>query len=59
MIIELTGSKSELSYQPMPPDDPTRRVPDITKAMDKLRWKPELDLREGLRRVIDEEKKSL
>lgn len=58
-IIELTGSKSELSYQPMPPDDPTRRVPDITKAMDKLRWKPEIDLREGLGRIIDEEKKSL
>lgn len=48
MIIDLTGSQSELSYHPMPPDDPTRRVPDITKAREKLGWEPKVDLRDGL-----------
>jgi UDP-glucuronate decarboxylase len=53
MIIELTGSKSELSYQPMPPDDPTRRVPDITKAREKLGWEPEVELKEGLMKMLE------
>lgn len=53
MIIELTGSKSELSYQPMPPDDPTRRVPDITKAREKLGWEPKVELKDGLMKMLE------
>lgn len=52
MIIELTGSSSELTYQPMPPDDPTRRVPDISKAREKLGWEPKVGLKEGLGKMI-------
>jgi len=53
MIIDLTESESELTYQPMPPDDPTRRVPDITKAREKLGWEPKVELKDGLLKMID------
>jgi dTDP-glucose 4,6-dehydratase len=52
-VIELTGSRSELRYLPMPQDDPTRRCPDITKAKVLLGWEPKTELREGLIRTID------
>jgi dTDP-glucose 4,6-dehydratase len=52
-VIELTGSRSELRYLPMPQDDPTRRCPDITKAKALLGWEPKTELREGLIRTID------
>jgi dTDP-glucose 4,6-dehydratase len=47
-VLELTGSKSELQFLPLPEDDPTRRCPDITKARTLLGWEPRTSLREGL-----------
>ncbi len=52
-VIELTGSKSELVYRPMPADDPSQRQPDITLARARLGWEPSVHLRQGLGRTID------
>jgi UDP-glucuronate decarboxylase len=52
-IIYLTGSKSEISFKPLPSDDPRQRKPDITKAMALLDWKPKVDLHDGLSRTIE------
>ena len=52
-ILEVTGSKSELRFEPLPEDDPTRRCPDITKAHTLLGWEPKISLREGLERSLD------
>ncbi|MFA4819938.1 MAG: UDP-glucuronic acid decarboxylase family protein [Candidatus Aenigmatarchaeota archaeon] len=53
IIIELTGSKSEIIFKDMPVDDPTRRRPDITKAKNLLGWEPNVDIRHGLKSTID------
>lgn len=47
-VLELTGSKSELIFKPLPQDDPKQRCPDITLAKEKLGWEPKISLREGL-----------
>jgi dTDP-glucose 4,6-dehydratase len=52
-IIEVTGSKSEIVFEPLPTDDPQVRQPDITLARATLGWEPEVDLREGLRRTFE------
>lgn len=52
-IIELTGSKSELRFDPLPQDDPKQRKPDITKAKQILNWEPTVPLVEGLKKTID------
>ena len=52
-IIELTGSKSELAFYPLPSDDPKQRQPDITLAAEALRWKPLIPLADGLKKTID------
>ncbi len=52
-IIELTGSKSKLIFEPLPEDDPTQRQPDITKAKDILNWEPKVGLEEGLIKTIE------
>jgi len=52
LTIELTGSKSKLSFQPLPQDDPKRRKPEITLAAKHLGWRPIVPLREGLERTI-------
>lgn len=52
LVIELTGSKSKLVYEPLPSDDPTQRRPVIDKARDILGWEPTIPLREGLVRTI-------
>ncbi len=52
MIRELCGSTSEITHEPLPPDDPTRRQPDIAKARAVLGWEPRVPLREGLTRTI-------
>jgi dTDP-glucose 4,6-dehydratase len=52
-ILELTASKSEIAYRPLPQDDPQVRQPDITKARKLLNWEPKVDLDEGLIKTID------
>ncbi len=52
LVIELTGSKSELIYEPLPSDDPMQRQPDISLVKDKLGWQPKVQLAEGLSRTI-------
>jgi nucleoside-diphosphate-sugar epimerase len=52
-IIHITDSKSSCVFEPLPPDDPTRRVPDITKARELLEWSPRISLKDGLCRVCD------
>jgi dTDP-glucose 4,6-dehydratase len=52
-IIELTDSKSEIVYKPLPEDDPQVRQPDITKAKKILNWEPKVNLEEGLLRTIE------
>lgn len=52
-VLELTGSSSELSFEPLPVDDPAQRRPDITLAREALGWEPRIDLREGLGRTVE------
>ncbi|MBQ5706017.1 MAG: SDR family oxidoreductase [Bacteroidaceae bacterium] len=57
-VIELTGSKSKIIFQPLPQDDPRQRKPDISVAQRELSgWQPEIQLTEGLQRTIDYFKK--
>ncbi len=51
-VIGLTGSKSELIFQPLPGDDPSQRRPDITLAKEQLGWEPKIQLEEGLIKTI-------
>jgi UDP-glucuronate decarboxylase len=51
IIIDLTGSKSEFEYKPLPSDDPVQRQPDISLAIEKLNWKPTTKLLYGLRKT--------
>lgn len=59
LVLELTGSQSELVYEALPADDPMQRCPDITLARELLKWEPTVDLREGLRNTIDWFQKTL
>jgi UDP-glucuronate decarboxylase len=51
-VIDLTGSRSSLTYKPLPSDDPTQRCPDITLAQTVLQWQPLVVLEEGLKKTI-------
>ena len=53
LIRTLTGSRSEIVFEPLPEDDPQRRRPDIGKAQAVLGWSPRIGLEEGLRRTIE------
>jgi dTDP-glucose 4,6-dehydratase len=53
-VIEVTGSRSEIIYEALPVDDPHVRQPDITLAKEILEWEPQVGLREGLRRTIEQ-----
>ena len=53
LVLEITGSGSELVFELLPTDDPKQRRPDITLAESVLGWRPEVDLREGLTRTHD------
>lgn len=59
MIIDITGSKSKITFEPLPADDPTQRKPDIIKAKEMLNWEPKIKLEEGLIKTIDYFKKTL
>lgn len=52
-VIELTGTKSKIVYQPLPADDPMQRKPDITLAKKVLNWEPKINLEEGLIKTIE------
>ena len=52
IIIELTDSKSGITYNKIPEDDPKKRKPDISVISDKLSWKPLVNLEEGLKKTI-------
>jgi nucleoside-diphosphate-sugar epimerase len=52
-VLEMTGSSSGVTYEPLPEDDPTRRCPDITLARTALGWEPTTGLREGIERTIE------
>lgn len=53
LVIEITGSKSEIVYESLPVDDPTQRRPDITLARERLGWEPSTTIEEGLRRTAE------
>jgi dTDP-glucose 4,6-dehydratase len=59
MVLKITGSNSEIRYEPLPPDDPKQRRPDITKARELLQWDPKIDLEAGLRQSLDYFKKAV
>ena len=52
LVLEMTGSSSELSFRPLPQDDPLQRKPDITLAKKELQWEPGIPLQEGLEKTI-------
>ena len=52
VVLEETGSSSEIVAMPLPADDPKVRRPDITIARELLGWEPKVQLREGVRRTI-------
>ncbi len=52
-VLAVTGSRSEIVRMPLPPDDPTRRKPDITRARTLLGWEPKIPLREGLKLSLE------
>ncbi|MBA2618016.1 MAG: SDR family oxidoreductase [Rubrobacter sp.] len=52
MVLELSGSKSSISFGPLPPGDPKRRCPDISRAREVLGWQPRVPAREGLQKTL-------
>jgi UDP-glucuronate decarboxylase len=52
LIIEMTATKSKIRFEPLPPDDPRQRRPDISKAKTVLAWEPKTELRVGLAKTI-------
>ncbi len=52
-VLAVTGSKSRLSHEPLPQDDPKQRRPDISKAKQLLGWEPKIDLKTGLKMSLD------
>ena len=53
-VIDVTGSRSEIVFEALPTDDPQVRQPDIARARQLLGWQPEVGLREGLERTVEE-----
>jgi dTDP-glucose 4,6-dehydratase len=52
LVLRITGSDSVVEFYPLPADDPTRRRPDISRATERLGWRPRIELEEGLRRTV-------
>ena len=59
LIIQLTGSKSKITYMPLPKDDPMKRRPDISRIESDLEWNPKIAFKEGLVKSIEEFKTRL
>ncbi len=53
LVLETSGAKSEIVFEPLPTDDPRQRRPDITRARTFLGWEPKIPLEEGLDRTIE------
>ena len=53
VVIRVTNSSSEITFEPLPQDDPTRRRPDLTEATTKLSWKPKVDLETGVTKTAE------
>jgi dTDP-glucose 4,6-dehydratase len=53
LIVELTHSKSRITFTSLPEDDPKQRKPDITRAREILQWRPRIDLRTGVKLTLD------
>ena len=53
MVLDITGSRSSITYHPRPEDDPLRRRPDISRARDLLGWEPKVTLQDGLRHTVE------
>jgi dTDP-glucose 4,6-dehydratase len=53
IVLQVTGSRSEIVFEALPEDDPQVRQPDITRARELLGWEPEVPLEDGLRRTIE------
>jgi dTDP-glucose 4,6-dehydratase len=51
-VVRVTGSNSEIVFEALPVDDPQVRQPDITRAKQVLDWEPEVELEEGLKRML-------
>ena len=51
-VVELTGSASKITYEPLPGDDPKQRRPDISRARELLGWEPRIALEDGLKKTI-------
>jgi UDP-glucuronate decarboxylase len=52
LVIDLTGTKTKMTFEPLPSDDPRQRQPDIARARDLLGWEPKTQLRAGLVKTI-------
>jgi dTDP-glucose 4,6-dehydratase len=52
-VLAVTGSKSQIRYEPLPQDDPKQRCPDISKAKQLLGWEPKIDLETGLKMSLE------
>jgi UDP-glucuronate decarboxylase len=53
LVVKSTQSKSQITFKPLPQDDPVQRRPDITLAKEKLNWEPQVELKEGLLKAVD------
>jgi nucleoside-diphosphate-sugar epimerase len=53
VVLEVSGSSSSIVHEALPTDDPTRRCPDITLAVEQLGWAPSTELRDGIARTIE------
>jgi dTDP-glucose 4,6-dehydratase len=53
LVVELTGTQSQVEYKPLPQDDPKVRQPDITRARKMLGWEPRISLQDGVSRTIE------
>jgi dTDP-glucose 4,6-dehydratase len=53
LVLEITGSDSEIVFEPLPVDDPTQRRPDITLARERLGWEPQVPVRQALERTAE------
>jgi dTDP-glucose 4,6-dehydratase len=58
-VLKVTGSKSKITHEPLPQDDPKKRQPDITRARQLLGWEPKVQLEQGLRMSLDYFKKAV